>query len=111
MIKPPNSGTSTANQTQDYELGSGAVLAMSNRVQVDGVWLTMASGYPKLSVQGSKDIFTVRLPKGAGGGTRISYDPTINQDQVWAVSNTATASVMRTVNAVLHTIFLCYILG
>jgi len=76
--KAPKAGKPVGNQTKDYDLGDGAVLAMSNRVQVDGVWRSMPAGYPKLTIQGANNIYTVRLPKGAGQGTKIVYDPTVS---------------------------------
>jgi len=59
-------GTATANSTrppQKFELGDGATVDLSNLVQLDGVWQSMPTGYPKLVTKGSKQVYTFRFPK------------------------------------------------
>jgi len=71
-----NSNLPATNQTQDYDIGAGAVVGLSSRVEVDGVWLTMPNGYPKIAAQGASSVYTFRFPK----GNSILYDPTIGPD-------------------------------
>ena len=63
-----------ANQTKDYDIGAGAVVGLSSRVKVDGTWVAMPTGYPKITTQGSSTVYTFRPPKGSS----LLYDPTIS---------------------------------
>jgi hypothetical protein len=46
-----NANIPSANQTKDYDIGGGAVVGLSSRIQVDGAWVTMPTGYPKMTTQ------------------------------------------------------------
>lgn len=104
-----NPNLPAANQTTDYDLGGGAVLGMSNRVKVDGAWVTMAAGYPKMTSSGSKTTYTIRLPKGAA----ILYDPTISPtDQVVVTPSSASKDVTwSSFSAVLAALAVLYKTG
>ena len=47
---------------------------MSKQVEIDGTWIPTESGYPKLHMQGPKQIFTFRFPKFVN---RAKYDPIV----------------------------------
>jgi len=57
-----------------YQLGGGVNLQLTDKVMVDGVQKTMPSGYPKLTMKGSAQVFTFRFPKFS---TSLMYDPLI----------------------------------
>jgi hypothetical protein len=59
------------NEPQYYTLGDETTLSLSKVVYVDGEAQTMEAGYPKVTAQGSKSIFTFKFPK----GELIEYDP------------------------------------
>ena len=55
--------------------GNNITLELSDEVEVDGAWLRMPEGYPRVEMQGSKQLFTFRFPRFTG--TAI-YDPIID---------------------------------
>merc|ERR1719473_476201 len=55
--------------------GNNITLELSDEVNVDGTWLRMPSGYPRVEVQGSKQLFIFRFPRFAGS---MVYDPIID---------------------------------
>lgn len=74
--------------------------------QVDGVWTTMAAGYPLMASSGTRTTYTVRLPKVDDAfiynshthlvfscpclqGTGLLYDPTITATSQVVVVNAA----------------------
>jgi len=88
MVIKADSGEA-ANQTgggNDFtlatnEAGEGITLELSNEVKIDGVWTKMPDGYPKMTEQGSKQLFIFRLPKFSSSAF---YDPIIDGLQLAA---------------------------
>ena len=71
-VKGKNSATEKAGNSKSFDLGDNVTLDLSNQVRVDGVWQTMATGYPKVEVKGGKQLFIFRFPKFA---VEAYYDP------------------------------------
>ena len=58
-----------------YDLGGGALLSLSKKIEIDGSAIVdMATGYPKVITKGSKTLFTFRFPKAQS----ILYDPAVD---------------------------------
>lgn len=95
-----NPNLDAANQTKDYNIGN-AVVGLSTRVKVDGAWVTMPTGYPKVATQGSSTVYTFRFPK----GNAILYDPTIGGFDTVVVVNSGSAHG-STPGSLLVTIFI-----
>lgn len=55
--------------------GNNITLELSDEVNVDGTWVRMPSGYPRVEMQGSKQLFKFRFPRFNGAAL---YDPVIN---------------------------------
>lgn len=67
--------TAAAGSDKKFTLGSGLTVDLSNKVQIDGTWVAMPAGYPKVETQGSKQLFIFRFPKFS---TSLAYDPIID---------------------------------
>lgn len=59
----------------DYKFGTNTKLILSSMIKVDEEWKSMAEGYPKVSSQGNKNVFTYRFPVFK---SKALYDPVIN---------------------------------
>ena len=59
----------------DAASGNNITLELSDEVLLDGQWVTMPTGYPKIEVQGSKQLFKFRMPRFT---TSALYDPVIS---------------------------------
>ena len=74
-------GDATLDGGKRYTLATNAAagnnisLELSDEVQVDGTWLAMPAGYPKIEMQGGKQLFLFRLPRFVGSAL---YDPLID---------------------------------
>jgi len=66
-----------ASNSETYDLGGNVNLELTNKVMVDGSQTTMPEGYPKVSFQGGKQIYTFRFPKFT---TSVVYDPLLDMD-------------------------------
>ena len=62
------------NEPIYYDLGGDAILTLSKKIKVDGVFTDMDPGYPLVTTQGSKTIYTFKFPK----GDVIEYDPGVD---------------------------------
>eukprot|EP00928_Gymnodinium_smaydae_P087772 TRINITY_DN7198_c1_g1_i1.p1 TRINITY_DN7198_c1_g1~~TRINITY_DN7198_c1_g1_i1.p1 ORF type:complete len:283 (-),score=53.76 TRINITY_DN7198_c1_g1_i1:82-930(-) len=62
------------DKSTSVELGGGQTLSLSDRVQIDGAWKTMPTGYPKVTMKGKSTTITFRFPKFT---TKAWYDPLI----------------------------------
>jgi len=58
----------------DAASGNNITLELSDEVLVDGQWVKMPAGFPRVEFQGSKQLFTFRLPRFSGSAL---YDPVI----------------------------------
>ena len=58
----------------DAAAGNNITLELSDEVNADGKWVRMPSGYPKVTYQGSKQLFAFRMPRFS---TSALYDPVI----------------------------------
>eukprot|EP00928_Gymnodinium_smaydae_P087769 TRINITY_DN7198_c0_g2_i1.p1 TRINITY_DN7198_c0_g2~~TRINITY_DN7198_c0_g2_i1.p1 ORF type:complete len:325 (+),score=49.76 TRINITY_DN7198_c0_g2_i1:81-1055(+) len=65
---------SKGGKNTSIELGGGLSLGLSSRVQIDGNWTSMPTGYPKVSMTGKSTTITFRFPKFT---TKAWYDPVI----------------------------------
>lgn len=87
-----------------YELGTNEQLIMSKQVEIDGVWQQMPDGYPKFISQGSKELFTIRIPKFS---SKAMYDPVItlaSEGTTTTVKPTTTAPI-NAANSLQSTFF------
>lgn len=66
-----------------YDMG-GTPLQLSNQILADGKWVSMPAGYPKLTLKGSKAIFTFRFPRFT---TSATYDPIIGMSSTLPATN------------------------
>lgn len=57
------SHTKKEKKNKGFDLGDGAVLELSDKILIDGVWASMPEGYPKFELKGSKQSYTFRFPK------------------------------------------------
>ena len=55
--------------------GNNVTLELSDEVFLDGAWVPMPAGYPKVETQGSKQLFIFRIPRFSSSAL---YDPVIN---------------------------------
>jgi len=55
--------------------GNNVTLELSDEVLLDGIWVRMPEGYPKIEMQGSKQLFMFRFPRFTSS---CLYDPVIN---------------------------------
>ena len=59
----------------DAASGNNITLELSDEVLVDGQWVKMPAGFPRVDFQGSKQLFTFRLPRFSGSAL---YDPIVS---------------------------------
>lgn len=72
---PKKKQDSDKGNAEEYDLGEDSSVVMSRKVKYNtDDWTTMASGYPMVMTQGSKQIFYIRLNKFTG---TAYYDPTV----------------------------------
>ncbi|XP_076088901.1 uncharacterized protein LOC143059307 [Mytilus galloprovincialis] len=72
---PKKKPSSDKGNAEEYDLGEDSSVVMSRKVKYNtDDWTTMASGYPMVVTQGSKQIFYIRLNKFTG---TAYYDPTV----------------------------------
>lgn len=77
-------GSGDAIESSDgrkVELGGGIEVFVSKMLYCDDEWIPMESGYPLFTVQGSKQLWTIRLPK---FNSSCTYDPLLNSGAVLA---------------------------
>ena len=77
-------GSGNAIESSDgrkVELGGGIEVFVSKMLYCDDEWIPMESGYPLFTVQGSKQLWTIRLPK---FNSSCTYDPLLNSGAVLA---------------------------
>ena len=55
--------------------GNNVTLELSDEILLDGAWVRMPTGYPKIEVQGGKQLFKFRFPRFASS---CLYDPVVN---------------------------------
>ena len=63
------------------ELGGGIEVFVSKMLYCDDEWIPMESGYPLFTVQGSKQLWTIRFPR---FNSSCTYDPLLNSGAVLA---------------------------
>jgi len=78
LQSPPVNSTLTFGDT--YNLGFGNI-TFSHRVEVDGQYKVLSTGYPLPQVQQGVQIFTVRLPQ---FNQAVNYDPVIAATPIFA---------------------------
>jgi len=57
------------------ETGANITLELSDEVMLDGLWMRMPEGYPRVETQGSKQLFKFRFPR---FGAACYYDPIVS---------------------------------
>ncbi|XP_053372483.1 skeletal aspartic acid-rich protein 2-like [Mercenaria mercenaria] len=107
IVMKGKSGSATRADSESgntYTLGDSGSTMLSRKIKVDGAadLVDMATDYPKLITQGSKQIFRFRFPKFT---TSILYDPTIflNPDGTnSAVKETISAFMLAAVGVLFY---------
>eukprot|EP00928_Gymnodinium_smaydae_P087768 TRINITY_DN7198_c0_g1_i1.p1 TRINITY_DN7198_c0_g1~~TRINITY_DN7198_c0_g1_i1.p1 ORF type:complete len:121 (+),score=23.13 TRINITY_DN7198_c0_g1_i1:2-364(+) len=79
------------NKSTSVEIGGGLTLSLSDRVQIDGTWKTMPTGYPKVTMKGKSTTITFRFPKFT---TKAWYDPLIGASGSGDPNNVINAAPM-----------------
>ena len=59
----------------DAATGNNITLELSDEVLLDGQWVAMPAGYPKIEMQGTKQLFKFRMPRFTASAL---YDPVIS---------------------------------
>ena len=59
--------------------GANITLDLSDEVNINGVWVTMPEGYPKVVMRGAKQLYAFRFPRFNGSAL---YDPVVNGMEV-----------------------------
>jgi len=77
--KRPPKNANGKHQPAEIDMGGGASMSLSSKVQVDGTWQDMPGAddedsYPQVDTKGSKVLYTFRFPKAA----KIFYDPGVD---------------------------------
>jgi len=86
-IKGKNSlAVRKAGKQQEFELGGGIGLQLTNKTMVDGKQVEMPEGYPKVAMKGSSQVFTFRFPKFTQSAL---YDPLLTTAQAGVVASQA----------------------
>lgn len=73
--KKPGKKHLTCRVQQQFSLGDGADMGLSTQLEKDGVVETMATGFPKVEQQGSKNLVFFRFPR---FNNKVMYDPTVD---------------------------------
>ncbi len=77
-------GDGNAMETNDgrkVELGGGIEMLVSKMLYCDNEWIPMQAGFPLFTVQGSKQLWTLRFPR---FNSTCTYDPLLNTGAVLA---------------------------
>ena len=76
-----NGNAMEINDGRKVELGGGLEVFVSKMLYCDNEWLPMEAGYPLFTVQGSKQLWTLRFPRFI---STCTYDPLLNTGAVLA---------------------------
>jgi len=73
-------------EKQQFELGGGSKLQLTNKIMVDGKQVEMPAGYPKVRLVGTSQVFTFRFPKFT---TSALYDPLLTRPEEGVIASHA----------------------
>ena len=76
-----NGNAMEINDGRKVELGGGLEVFVSKMLYCDNEWLPMEVGYPLFTVQGSKQLWTLRFPR---FNSTCTYDPLLDTGAVLA---------------------------
>lgn len=102
-ITVKGSATDTSEKAgNQYSLGGGVDLLLTNKVTIDGVEMEMPPGFPRVEMKGGKQVFKFRFPKFL---VSAAYDPvltTSSSESIPGAATTTTGIVFTDACGLLH---------